>query len=96
MASHRNYGAIESADDNDSHHDAEGFNTQRLAGRIRKRLHTDIQTQGADFILILLFFVSGLVDGSVYNSWGSFVSMQTGTPEHSYSRIKDPNTKAPF
>lgn len=77
MPSRRNYGAIERSG---ASGEDEGYTSaDEAAGRLTQRLHVDLDTRGADYILVLLFFVSGLVDGAVYNSWGSFVSMQTGT-----------------
>jgi len=78
MASYRNYGAVERATDDEGYASPNGLTSEGFVERSKRRLYADIETRGADFILVLLFFVSGLVDGSVYNSWGSFVSMQTG------------------
>ncbi|GAM35316.1 DUF1275 domain protein [Talaromyces pinophilus] len=41
-------------------------------------LASDINTKGADIVLIICGFVSGLVDGVSFTAWGSFASMQTG------------------
>lgn len=34
----------------------------------------------ADYIGLLLCFVTGLCDSSAYNAWTCFLAMQTGTP----------------
>jgi hypothetical protein len=41
-------------------------------------LASDINTKGADIVLMICGFVSGLVDGVSFTAWGSFASMQTG------------------
>lgn len=56
---------------------------QGTLARIRDKdlvryLASDINTKRADIVLIICGFVSGLVDGVSYTSWGSFASMQTG------------------
>lgn len=38
----------------------------------------DVQEDWADMILIILSFISGMVDSAVFNTWSCFVSMQTG------------------
>jgi Protein of unknown function (DUF1275) len=47
--------------------------------RFQLRMLSDIELSRAHFILIGLFFVTGLVDSAAYNIWSCFVSMQTGT-----------------
>ncbi|KAI9731889.1 MAG: hypothetical protein M1834_004340 [Cirrosporium novae-zelandiae] len=39
---------------------------------------TDLDPIHASYNLVICFFVSGLVDSTVYDAWGCFVSMQTG------------------
>lgn len=51
----------------------------RLA-KVRENLGADIDPGRTHFILIILFFVTGLVDSAAYNIFTCFVSMQTGTP----------------
>ena len=43
-----------------------------------------INTEWTDVLLIISGFVSGLVDGLSFNSWGSFSSMQTGASIHAW------------
>lgn len=49
-----------------------------LASRWRKYLVADVNRDWADVILILCYFITGLLDSSSISVWGSFVSMQTG------------------
>lgn len=39
----------------------------------------DVHEDWADIILVVLSFISGMVDSAVFNTWSCFVSMQTGT-----------------
>lgn len=39
----------------------------------------DVHEDWADIILVILSFISGMVDSAVFNTWSCFVSMQTGT-----------------
>ncbi|KAK1829428.1 hypothetical protein QBC39DRAFT_356551 [Podospora conica] len=52
--------------------------TPALASRLRKHLTEDVSRDWADLVLILCYFVTGLLDSSSISVWGSFVSMQTG------------------
>ncbi|KAJ4003590.1 hypothetical protein NW752_011014 [Fusarium irregulare] len=42
------------------------------------RFTADIKTKWSDLLLLLCFFVAGLVDSAAFNMYGCFVSMQTG------------------
>ena len=44
----------------------------------RTYLRKEISTIYADFLLLICCFISGLVDSTVFNAYGTFVSMQTG------------------
>ena len=46
--------------------------------RFRKHMAQDVHEDWADIILIVLSFISGMVDSAVFNTWSCFVSMQTG------------------
>ncbi|KAL8864391.1 MAG: hypothetical protein Q9174_007372, partial [Haloplaca sp. 1 TL-2023] len=39
---------------------------------------TNIKTAHTDILMLLCCFISGLVDSTIYNAYGTFVSMQTG------------------
>lgn len=58
----------------------EEFDTSKSIGLrvIGRHLLSDIDTKRTDIVLIVCAFVSGLVDGTSFNAWGSFSSMQTG------------------
>ncbi|OJD16381.1 hypothetical protein AJ78_03445 [Emergomyces pasteurianus Ep9510] len=45
---------------------------------IVRYLAQDINTEHADLIFLVCYFLSGLSDSSAYRAWGCFVSMQTG------------------
>ena len=51
-----------------------------LYATMTRHFKAEIDTRYADIVLIVCGFVSGLVDGLSFNAWGSFSSMQTGTP----------------
>ena len=44
--------------------------------RTKQYLTADIDTQWADLILIVGFFISGLIDAGAYNAYQNFASMQ--------------------
>ena len=46
--------------------------------RLRQHFAAEITTNHADILLLTCCFISGLVDSTVYNAYGTFVSMQTG------------------
>ncbi len=52
---------------------------QSFPKRLQLRMQAEVAPQKTHFILICLFFVTGLVDSAAYNIWSCFVSMQTGT-----------------
>ena len=49
-----------------------------LLHRARDHFGQEIGQEWVDTVMILCCFLSGLVDSVAYNSWGCFVSMQTG------------------
>lgn len=49
-------------------------------GRLRAHLNNDVSTAHADVLMLTCCFISGLVDSTIYNAYGTFVSMQTGKP----------------
>lgn len=46
--------------------------------RLQKHLITEVTTNHADILLLTCCLISGLVDSTIYNAYGTFVSMQTG------------------
>ncbi|KAF6228693.1 hypothetical protein HO173_011712 [Letharia columbiana] len=46
--------------------------------RLRSHLRQEVNTDHADLIMLTCSFISGLVDSTIYNAYGTFVSMQTG------------------
>lgn len=46
--------------------------------RLRSHLRQEVTTDHADLIMLTCSFISGLVDSTIYNAYGTFVSMQTG------------------
>lgn len=46
--------------------------------RLRSHLRQEVNTDHADLIMLTCCFISGLVDSTIYNAYGTFVSMQTG------------------
>ncbi|KAF4442644.1 hypothetical protein F53441_11685 [Fusarium austroafricanum] len=45
---------------------------------VANRFTTEIDTKWGDLLLLICFFVAGLVDSAAFNMYGCFVSMQTG------------------
>ena len=59
----------------------------RALSRIQAHFVEEISTTHADIPMLICCLISGLVDSTIYNAYGTFVSMQTGssgTPSHSY------------
>ena len=46
-----------------------------LPDRLRSHLRQQISTAHADLIMLTCSFISGLVDSTIYNAYGTFVSM---------------------
>jgi len=55
-----------------------GRKPDSLASRWRRHLAVDVSRDWADLVLIMCYFITGLLDSSSISVWGSFVSMQTG------------------
>lgn len=53
-----------------------------------RRFTSDIDTRWGDLLLLVCFFIAGLVDSAAFNMYGCFVSMQTGqsTPYQSMTQ----------
>lgn len=49
-----------------------------LLHRCGRHLTVHISRDWADCVLILCYFITGLLDSASISVWGSFVSMQTG------------------
>ena len=63
-------------------HNMENEVPQKRLAKLKENLGADLSPQKTHLILILLFFVTGLVDSAAYNIFTCFVSMQTGTSTH--------------
>ena len=48
------------------------------ANKLRTYFSTNVKTQHTDILMLSCCFISGLVDSTIYNAYGTFVSMQTG------------------
>ena len=68
-----------SSSGNASNHDTQLI-PKRLSApaRLRSHLRQEVTTSHADLIMLTCSFISGLVDSTIYNAYGTFVSMQTG------------------
>ena len=55
-----------------------GPKTPAAMDRLRSHLRQEVATDHADLIMLTCSFISGLVDSTIYNAYGTFVSMQTG------------------
>lgn len=52
---------------------------KRRARSLRKWMNTEISRDRADVVLLLSYIITGLLDSASISTWGTFVSMQTGT-----------------
>lgn len=69
--------------------DLNGRTPSSAISRLRKHFSQDVTQSWGDSILIILCFVTGLVDGAVFNNWSCFVSMQTGMSILTYVVTKE-------
>ena len=51
-----------------------------LAQRAQRYMTVDVRKTGGDVMLLGCYIITGLLDSSSVQVWGSFVSMQTGRP----------------
>lgn len=51
-----------------------------IGARIWTFLNTNIHTNRADVLLIISFFISGMIDAGAYNAYECFTSMQVRPP----------------
>jgi len=86
MASSNGYGAVSTSGNgngNSIHHRTD--EEQPLLGHTglkyawRKKLMANVHRDWADVVLLLCYIITGLLDSAAISTWGSFVSMQTGT-----------------
>ena len=49
----------------------------KYIGGLKKHLSVEVTTSHADILLLVCCVISGLVDSTIYNAYGTFVSMQT-------------------
>ena len=59
---------------------AEPSHGEIIMGNKKRRWDEDLSNNHADLLLLLCCLISGLVDSTIYNAYGTFVSMQTGLP----------------
>jgi hypothetical protein len=76
--------ASASSDDSESQSSLNGYanmdSKKSRVTRFRQHMAQDVHEDWADVILVVLSFISGMVDSAVFNTWSCFVSMQTGKP----------------
>ncbi|KAF3482671.1 uncharacterized protein GIQ15_01995 [Arthroderma uncinatum] len=53
-------------------------NTEPSEGGIIQYLKREINPSGAEVLLIICAFISGVIDSAAFSAWGSFANMQTG------------------
>lgn len=61
-----------------SSHEQELPTRQSALSRLRAHLAVEVSTTHADIFMLTCCLISGLVDSTIYNAYGTFVSMQTG------------------
>lgn len=59
---------------------AERSQSENTNRKTMRRWEEELSNNHADILLLLCCLVSGLVDSTIYNAYGTFVSMQTGLP----------------
>ena len=57
---------------------APSFRLRGIPKRMTRRLSTKLNLSYADIPFLVCCLISGLVDSTIYNAYGTFVSMQTG------------------
>lgn len=74
------------SDDSESQNSLNGYSNhdskKSHLTRFRQHMAQDVHEDWADVVLLVLSFISGMVDSAVFNTWSCFVSMQTGTSLH--------------
>ena len=92
------YGTMANTTDEDrntseSNGQIEGVADNHKAGSsgrgLKQRLSEDVDPSWADLILIVCFFISGLIDSTVFNTYSCFASMQTGRPQSLFNHLQD-------
>ncbi|KAK9784316.1 hypothetical protein SCARD494_13012 [Seiridium cardinale] len=84
MAPENGYGTVGNAASNLRADSRRGDEEQALLGQSasksswRSYLTANVHRDWADLILLSCYFITGLLDSASINTWGSFVSMQTG------------------
>lgn len=70
------------SDDSESQNSLNGYasmdSKKSHLTRFRQHMAQDVHEDWSDIILVILSFISGMVDSAVFNTWSCFVSMQTG------------------
>ena len=59
-------------------HDQKALKPQRPLFHLGSHLRTEISTVHTDTLLLICCLISGFVDSTIFNAYGTFVSMQTG------------------
>ena len=54
-------------------------NKKSQSARWRERMTKDVRRDWADLILLACYIITGMLDSASISTWGSFVSMQTGS-----------------
>jgi len=55
--------------------------------RLSKKLMVNVHRDWADVVLLLCYIITGLLDSAAISTWGSFVSMQTGSSNKNHNTI---------
>ena len=61
-----------------SHSDKASTARPALMHRFRAHFNAEVNPSHTDLLLLICCFISGLVDSTIYDAFGTFVSMQTG------------------
>ncbi|KAL2436569.1 hypothetical protein ABEF95_012223 [Exophiala dermatitidis] len=54
------------------------MSSEKSRGTVQRYLYQELDASYMSFVIILCFFISGLIDSVAFNSWNCFVDMQTG------------------
>jgi hypothetical protein len=72
---------VDSESQNFNNHGSMSDDKPTRLTRLRRHMAQDVHEDWTDVILVILSFITGMVDAAVFNTWSCFVGMQTGKHE---------------
>lgn len=94
------YGSIEEGRATNGHTRADNEESPLLSksnpttplSKFRSHMNQEIDTDRGEFVLLLGYIITGLIDGSAVFIWGAFASMQTGNTIYLGLGLADPSS----